>query len=83
MKLCVCQFQCHSLRPVQRTISHLRTLQFPGNSRHHIDCVCAADADAEAAEAAAVRGVTVRADHEQPRECVVLQQNLNEIHSAF
>eukprot|EP00053_Salpingoeca_punica_P020385 m.211399 g.211399 ORF g.211399 m.211399 type:complete len:843 (+) comp18318_c0_seq1:197-2725(+) len=54
----------------------LGALELPGQASHHVDGVSAADADAEAAEAAAVRGVAVCADDEGAGEGVVLQDDL-------
>jgi len=55
---------------------HLGTLELPRDVGHDVDGVGAADADAEAAEAAAVGRVRVGADHQQAGERVVLQNDL-------
>ena len=62
--------------PSPPNLTHLGTLELPGDVGHDVDGVGAADSDAESAESAAVRRVRVGADHQQARERVVLQDYL-------
>ncbi|RNA19499.1 aconitate mitochondrial precursor [Brachionus plicatilis] len=56
----------------QTDSDHFGTLELPGQTGHHVDSVGASHADAQAAEAAAIRGVRVGADQQDAWEGVVL-----------
>lgn len=55
---------------------YLWAFQFPWDVRHHIDCISAANTNAQTAESATVNGVTVSADKEDAWISVVLQNDL-------
>lgn len=51
----------------------LGALELPGDARHHVHGISAADANADTAEAAAVGRVRVRTNHQKARVHIVLR----------
>ena len=49
----------------QLDTNHLGALELPGDVRHHVHGVSAANTDTETAEASAIGGVRVCADHQE------------------
>mmetsp|Transcript_11978 Transcript_11978/g.32744 ORF Transcript_11978/g.32744 Transcript_11978/m.32744 type:complete len:250 (-) Transcript_11978:514-1263(-) len=56
--------------------NHLGALQLPGQASHDVHRISAAYTNGSHAQAASIRGVGVRANHEEARNGIVLQYNL-------